>query len=365
MLDETLTHAHPQPFEKVGVLMGLGNHGGGPTRRHLSETFAWAQEHSEVEVRFSTLHGFFETLRGGIASMSAREVPSVHGEFGYCLRGCYSSVQKFKSIFRQAEANVSSAEITQAFIGLLQPSHSISLFDAWNALMFNSFHDILPGLSIERAMDEQSARIVAQFMKPIKRSLRRSTLWLAEWTRGYVVSNHLANSPETERMLSFDLFTAIRENATFINTEVRDAACRAEFSGDARDRLPGKTVGLHGRKPSFIRSDNGSEFVAQSVRQWLKKANIGPCYTDPGSPWQNGHVGSFHASFRAELLEWELFFSVHKANAMIENWRQHYNFERPHGSLHLLPPLVALQRELPLRVTPSAPVHAGISILSH
>jgi len=113
-----------------------------------------------------------------------------------------------------------------------------------------------------------------------------------------------------------------------------------------------------GRKPSFIRSDNGSEFVAKSIQKWLKDAAIGPCYIEPGSPWQNGHVESFHASFRAEFLDRELFYSVREANVMIEDWRHHYNFERPHGSLGWLPPIVARERELPLRATPSTPVHA-------
>ena len=156
MLNATLAGAQAHPLVNVGVLMGLGNHGGGPTRRHLAETLAWAAQHPDVEVRFSTLHGFFDQLRAEVESKPEREVPSVRGEFGYCLRGCYSSVQKFKTLFRQAEANVSSAETTQAFVGLLQPSPSTPLFDAWDALVFNSFHDVLPGSSIERAMEEQS-----------------------------------------------------------------------------------------------------------------------------------------------------------------------------------------------------------------
>jgi alpha-mannosidase len=156
IMDETLARSKTQPFENVGVLMGLGNHGGGPTRRHICEVMAWAGQHPEAEVRFSTLHGFFKALRTEVESKSASEVPSVSGEFGFCNRGCYSSVQKFKTLFRQAEANVASAETTQALIGQLQPAPSISLHDAWSALVFNSFHDILPGTSIERAMEEQS-----------------------------------------------------------------------------------------------------------------------------------------------------------------------------------------------------------------
>ena len=114
-----------------------------------------------------------------------------------------------------------------------------------------------------------------------------------------------------------------------------------------------------GRKPCFIRSDNGSEFIAKSVRKWLETAQIGACYIDPGSPWQNGHVESFHASFRAEFLDRELFFSVREANAMIEDWRHHYNYDRPHGSLGWFPPLATRERKLPLRATPSAPVYAS------
>ncbi|XHR26720.1 MAG: glycoside hydrolase family 38 [Chthoniobacteraceae bacterium] len=157
VLDETLDHAQTDSLENVGVLMGLGNHGGGPTRRHLGEVLAWADQHPEVDVRFSTLHGFFHALRAEVESKTAYGIPSVRGELGYCLRGCYSSVQKFKSLFRQAEANVASAEMAQAFIGLVQPSPFRSLHEAWSALAFNSFHDILPGSSIERAFEDQAA----------------------------------------------------------------------------------------------------------------------------------------------------------------------------------------------------------------
>lgn len=94
-----------------------------------------------------------------------------------------------------------------------------------------------------------------------------------------------------------------------------------------------------GRKPEWLRSDNGPEFVATKVQDWMKDAAVGSAYIKPGSPWENGHVESFHASLRAEFLDRELFFSMKEVTVMLEDWRHHYNHERPHGSLANLPPV--------------------------
>lgn len=94
-----------------------------------------------------------------------------------------------------------------------------------------------------------------------------------------------------------------------------------------------------GRRPEWLRSDNGPEFVASQVQGWLKSAQVGSAYITPGSPWENGHVESFHASLRAEFLNRELFFSMKEVSVMLEDWRHHYNHERPHGSLSNRPPL--------------------------
>ena len=122
-----------------------------------------------------------------------------------------------------------------------------------------------------------------------------------------------------------------------------------------------ETMVCTGRTPQHMRSDNGPEFVAHRLQDWLETAKVGTCYIKPGSPWENGHVESFHASLRAELLNRELFFSIKETNQMLEDWREHYNYKRPHGSLGMLPPLVAIQRDLPLRATPCAPVPAGVN----
>lgn len=156
-LDRTLEGASRRPFQNVGLMMGLGNHGGGPSRRHVADVEEWAARHPEIEVRFSTLHGFFEALRCEIAPKDGPEVPAIRGDLGYCLRGCYSSVAKFKFPFRKAEALLAEAEATQALISSAFGTESAPLDEAWDAILFNAFHDIIPGTSIERAFEDQLA----------------------------------------------------------------------------------------------------------------------------------------------------------------------------------------------------------------
>lgn len=90
--------------------------------------------------------------------------------------------------------------------------------------------------------------------------------------------------------------------------------------------------------PGFIRSDNGSEFIADAIRQWLKDKTVGTLYIEPGSPWENGYIESFHGRFRDELLNRELFYSVKEAKVLAENWRLDYNHHRPHSSLDYMTP---------------------------
>jgi transposase InsO family protein len=114
-----------------------------------------------------------------------------------------------------------------------------------------------------------------------------------------------------------------------------------------------------GRSPENLRSDNGPEFVARVVRRWVANEGIRACYIEPGAPWENGHVESFHAQLRAELLNRELYLSMEEVSTSLEEWREKYNFKRPHGSLGNLPPSVAAKRELALRPPACAPIHAG------
>ena len=90
--------------------------------------------------------------------------------------------------------------------------------------------------------------------------------------------------------------------------------------------------------PGHIRSDNGSEFVAKAVQDWIAAVGAKTAYIAPGSPWENGYVESFNARLRDELLDGEIFYSLREAQIIIESWRRHYNTVRPHRSLDLQPP---------------------------
>ena len=93
-----------------------------------------------------------------------------------------------------------------------------------------------------------------------------------------------------------------------------------------------------GRVPAYIRSDNGSEFTAKVVREWLERVGVKTLYIEPGSPWENGYVESFNGRLRDELLDREIFDTVLEAKVLIERWRVQYNTIRPHSSLGYRPP---------------------------
>jgi len=95
---------------------------------------------------------------------------------------------------------------------------------------------------------------------------------------------------------------------------------------------------VHGR-PDFIRSDNGPEFVAKSVQQWLNEQGTKTAYIEPGKPWQNGIGESYNSRLRDECLNMELFYGLKDSRVIIEDYRWYYNGERLHGGLGYVPPL--------------------------
>jgi len=90
--------------------------------------------------------------------------------------------------------------------------------------------------------------------------------------------------------------------------------------------------------PEHIRSDNGPEFTAMTVRKWLAQLGVKTLFIEPGSPWENGYIESFNGKLRDELLNREIFATLEEAKILIEQWRREYNKIRPHSSLGYKPP---------------------------
>ena len=89
--------------------------------------------------------------------------------------------------------------------------------------------------------------------------------------------------------------------------------------------------------PGHIYSDNGPEFVAETVRSWLQRLGVKTLFIDPGSPWENGYIESFNGKFRDELLNGEIFDTIMEAKVVTEKWRNTYSKIRPHSSLGYRP----------------------------
>lgn len=109
--------------------------------------------------------------------------------------------------------------------------------------------------------------------------------------------------------------------------------------------------------PEHVRSDNGPEFVAKEVQQWLSRAAVRTLYIQKASPWENGYVESFNGKLRDELLDRELFLSMAEARYVVDEWRLEYNHRRPHGGLAWQTPasFAAMIDDTAAGVFPAAP----------
>ena len=91
-------------------------------------------------------------------------------------------------------------------------------------------------------------------------------------------------------------------------------------------------------EPAYIRSDNGPEFVAETIKHWLATSGVKTLYIEPGAPWENAYSESFISRLRDELLDREVFANAKEAKVLAKDYRDHYNHHRPHGALGYLTP---------------------------
>jgi putative transposase len=137
----------------------------------------------------------------------------------------------------------------------------------------------------------------------------------------------------TQEGKAFRMLTVIDEYTRKCLTIVVDRKLRSE---DVIETL--SELFLAKGLPEHIRSDNGPEFCAKAVREWLHRFDVGPLYIEPGSPWENGYCESFNGKLRDELLSREIFYTLEEARVLIEDWRREYNTIRPHSSLEYRAP---------------------------
>jgi putative transposase len=110
--------------------------------------------------------------------------------------------------------------------------------------------------------------------------------------------------------------------------------------------------------PDYLRSDNGAEFTAKMIREWLGRLGARTLFIEPGSPWENGYNESFNGKLRDELLNGEIFSTLREAEILIEQWRRHYNTVRPHSALGYRPPAPEAIEPSPRRATAQDQIRA-------
>ena len=141
------------------------------------------------------------------------------------------------------------------------------------------------------------------------------------WTYDFVFDRDAAGR-RLKLLTLMDEFTreglAIRVGRSFKATQVKEVLTE---------------VGARRGFPQFMRSDNGSEFIAGIIKEFLAENNVKAAYIEPGSPWQNGKGESFNGKFRDECLRMEIFGNWREAEVVAGKWRKFYNGERPHSSL--------------------------------
>lgn len=98
--------------------------------------------------------------------------------------------------------------------------------------------------------------------------------------------------------------------------------------------------------PEQIRCDNGSEFTSKAMYFWQRESGVELAFIQPGKPTQNAFVESLNGRFREECLNLHWFRSIEEARAIIDEWRYHYNHERPHSTLNYMTPVAFANRAI-------------------
>jgi putative transposase len=175
----------------------------------------------------------------------------------------------------------------------------------------------LGGLKVVRAQRERERTGTSENACSVRRAERPNHVWTYDF-----VFDETSDGRKLKFLVVVDEFTRL-----CLRIEVGRS-----MTAKSVVRVLAELVQIHG-EPGAIRSDNGSEFIAAAVKEWLASAGIETLYIERGSPWENGYCESFNSRFRAEFLGRETFRTLPEAQLMTEKHRLKHNHERPHSSL--------------------------------
>jgi len=255
-------------------------------------------------------------------------------------------MRELKISERRACKTIGQMRSTQRYVAVLNPeqerleSRVISLAAEYGRYGYRQVTNLLNEEGFAVGKDRVCSIWRREGLKVPQKQPKRARLWLSD-------GSLIRLRPEYKNHVwSYDfVHDQTREGKTFKILNIVDEFTRECLASHVARRIRSQDVILiladlflkHGI-PKHIRSDNGPEFIAKKLVDWIKVLEVKPLFIQPGSPWENGYCESFNGKMRYELLNGELFYSLLEAKIVIERWRVHYNTKRPHSSLGGKPP---------------------------
>jgi transposase InsO family protein len=247
---------------------------------------------------------------------------------------------------RRACKTIGQIRSTQRYVAVLNPEQEklecrvVELASEYGRYGYRQVTDLLQMEGWAVGKDRVYSIWQREGLKVPQKQPKRSRLWLAD-------GSLIRHRPEYKNHVwSYDFVSEqTHDGRKFKILNIIDEHSRECLAAHFARRIRSQDVILiladlflkHGI-PKHIRSDNGPEFIAKKLVEWIKLLEVQPLFIQPGSPWENGYCESFNGKMRYELLNGEIFYSLLEAKIVIEQWRIHYNTKRPHSSLGGRPP---------------------------
>jgi putative transposase len=243
---------------------------------------------------------------------------------GTTAKACRALGLARSSYYRNSTVNLERRQLYSQIVALSQ-DHPRYGYRRVRALLRRQGHQV-NGKAVQRVRRQEGLQVCRK-----QRKLRRLGLSTAQRQRASH-ANHIWSwdfvEDQTENGTRFRVLTLLDEYTR------ECLAVHVDWSIRALDVITVVEAAMarYG-VPKHLRSDNGPEFIAYAIVDWLRDKNVKTIYITPGSPWENAYIESFHDKLRDECLNREIFGSLWEARVVIAQWRLYYNAERPHSSL--------------------------------